>query len=120
MYNFYMTKVDLIIKARYLRHQETKAEKRLWQELRNRKLGIKFRRQHSLDKFILDFYAPEIKLGIELDGSSHIESQEYDALRTEYISYQGIKIMRFWNREVENNLEKVIKKIKEEIKVRAS
>ena len=57
-----MTKVNLIVKARYLRHKETKAEKMLWRELRNRKLGIKFRRQHPLEKFILDFYAPEIKL----------------------------------------------------------
>ena len=107
-----MNKMNSMIKARYLRHEETKAEKMLWKEIRNRKLGIKFRRQHPIDKFILDFYAPEIKLGIELDGSPHKESQEYDKLRTEYLQSIGIKILRFWNSEVEKNLESVIRKIK--------
>jgi cyclase len=110
-----MAKLKTIIKARYLRHKETKAEKILWQEIRNRKLGVKFRRQHPIDKFILDFYAPEIKLGIELDGSPHKENIEYDKLRTEYLNSHGIKILRFWNSEVENNLEEVVRKIKEEI-----
>ena len=110
-----MAKVDLITKARYLRHEETKAEKILWEALRNKKLRVKFRRQHPIDKFILDFYAPEIKLGIELDGSPHRENTEYDRLRTEYLNSQGIKIIRFWNTEVENNLENVLRKIKNEI-----
>jgi leucyl-tRNA synthetase len=52
-----MAKVNLIIKARYLRHEETKAEKLLWQELRKKNLDVKFRRQHPFDGFILDFYA---------------------------------------------------------------
>lgn len=110
-----MPKLSSVIKARYLRHKETKAEKILWKELRNRKLGIKFRRQHPLDKFILDFYAPEIKFGIELDGSQHKEYKEYDILRTEYLSTHGIKIIRFWNREVEENLQNVMIKIKKQI-----
>ena len=107
-----MAKVNLIIKARYLRHEETKAEKILCKELRDRKLGVKFRRQHPLDKFILDFYAPEIKLGIELDGSLHKQNTEYDKSRTEHLNSHGIKIVRFWNSEVENNLEEVLEKIK--------
>jgi very-short-patch-repair endonuclease len=106
-----MPKLNTVIKARYLRHEETKAEKMLWKELRNKKLGVKFRRQHPLDKFILDFYAPEIKLGIELDGSSHKDNKEYDKLRTEYFESLGIKIIRFWNLEIENNLEEVLIKI---------
>lgn len=105
----------LILKARYLRHEETKAEKILWKELRNRKLGVKFRRQHPVDKFILDFYAPEIKLGIELDGSLHRETQEYDKLRTAHLESQKIKVIRFWNSEIEDNLEEVVSKIKTEI-----
>ncbi|HEV7424173.1 MAG TPA: endonuclease domain-containing protein, partial [Candidatus Paceibacterota bacterium] len=88
----------------------------LWKELRNRKLGIKFRRQHPIDKFILDFYAPEIKLGIELDGSAHKENKEYDQLRVGYLKSKGIKILRFWNTEVENHLERIIEKIEQEIK----
>jgi len=112
-----MAKLKTITKARYLRHEETKAEKILWEALRNKKLGVKFRRQHPIDKFILDFYAPEIKLGIELDGFSHKENTEYDKLRTEYLKSKGIKIIRFWNSEIENNLKEVIFKIKEEIKI---
>lgn len=102
-------------KARYLRKEETKAEKMLWKKLRNRKLGIKFRRQHPIDNFILDFYAPEISLAIELDGSAHKENQEYDKLRTKYLKSKNINVIRFWNSEVENNLEEVILKIKAEI-----
>lgn len=116
MYNLLVTKTNLIVKARYLRHEETKAEKMLWEELRNRKLGIKFRRQHPVDKFILDFYAPEIKLAIELDGVSHVENKEYDQLRTNYLKSTNIKILRFWNSEIENNLQKVLREIKNEVK----
>lgn len=107
-----MAKLKTIVKARYLRKEETKSEKMLWKELRGKKLGVKFRRQHPLDKFILDFYAPEIKLGIELDGSPHTENQEYDNTRTEYLNLHGIKILRFWNSEVENNIDIVLEKIK--------
>ncbi|MFA5931765.1 MAG: endonuclease domain-containing protein [Candidatus Paceibacterota bacterium] len=107
-----MPKLQTMIKARYLRKEETKAEKMLWQELRNKKLGIKFRRQHPIDKFILDFYAPEINLAIELDGSIHTENKEYDKMRTEHLKSKNINVIRFWNSEVENNLKKVINKIK--------
>ena len=95
-----------------MRREETKAEKILWQALRNSSLSVKFRRQHPLDKFILDFYAPSIKLTIELDGSVHKESQDYDEMRTEYLKSHGIKVIRFWNSEVKKNLEKVIEEIK--------
>ena len=111
-----MAKINSLIKARYLRREETVAEKILWKELRNRNLEIKFRRQHPLDKFILDFYAPEIKLAIELDGSLHKENKEYDRIRTEYLKSQNITVMRFWNLEIEKNLEKVMEKIKEKVK----
>jgi len=104
-----------VLKARYLRSEETKAEKILWQELRNRRLGVKFRRQHPLEKFIIDFYAPEIKLGIELDGSGHKQNREYDKLREEYLNSHNIKVVRFWNRDVERNLEKVLEKIRCEL-----
>lgn len=104
--------MDSIVKARYLRREETKAEKILWKELRNRKLGVKFRRQHPLEKFILDFYTPEIGLAIELDGSSHKENREYDKLRTEYLKTHKIAVIRFWNYEIEKNLAEVLEKIK--------
>ena len=105
-----MAKLKTIVKARYLRKEETKTEKIIWEELRDRKLGVKFRRQHPVDNFILDFYAPEIKLGIELDGSLHKENREYDKSRSEWLEFHGIKIIRFWNTEVENNIKEVIKK----------
>ncbi len=110
-----MTKKSLIAKARYLRTQETKTEKLLWSKIRNRSLGVKFRRQHPIDKFVLDFYCPEIDLAIELDGSPHIENKEYDKTRTEHLGSKFIKIIRFWNSEVENDLEQVLSKIKKEI-----
>ena len=72
-----MAMFKTITKARYLRKEETETEKILWEEIRNSRLGIKFRRQHPIDMYILDFYAPEIKLAIELDGSIHFPSPFY-------------------------------------------
>ena len=105
-------------KARYLRKLATKAEEILWQELRNSKLGVKFRRQHPIDNYILDFYAPEIKLCIELDSYTHsIEANvEYDNARTEYLNLKGIKVIRFRNSDIEKNIEISLEIIKEEIK----
>ena len=113
-----MPKFKTIVKARYLRKEETKAEKILWEKLRNNNLNVKFRRQHPFDMYILDFYAPAIKLAIELDGSIHNskEAKEYDKERTEYLELKKIEVIRFWNSEIENNLESTIKKIKEYIK----
>ena len=113
-----MQKDGIIKKARILRKEETKAEKILWKELRNSGLGVKWRRQHPVDMFILDFYAPKIKLAIELDGSTHNikENKEYDEDRTFYLESKYIKVLRFWNSEVEKDLDKVLVKIKKEIK----
>src|SRR3989338_4380615 len=101
----YMPKLQTITKARYLRREETGAEKLLWGKLRNKNLGIKFRRQHPMERFILDFYAPEIKLAIELDGSDHRKNEEYDKTRSEYLFSQNIKVIRFWNFEIEESLD---------------
>jgi very-short-patch-repair endonuclease len=100
--------------SRELRQLSTEAEKLLWAELRNKKLkGLKFRRQHPIDKYIVDFYCHENKLVIELDGSVHDrkENKEYDQART--IELRGLKInvIRFRNDEVENNIDKVLEKI---------
>jgi very-short-patch-repair endonuclease len=100
--------------GRELRQSSTKAEKILWQYLRNRKLnGLKFRRQHPLDKFIADFYCHEKKLVIELDGSVHNikDNEEYDSARTNEINELGIRVLRFRNDEVESNIETVLKEI---------
>jgi very-short-patch-repair endonuclease len=113
-----MTKFKTIIKARYLRKEQTKSEQILWKKLRNNNISVKFRRQHPVDMYILDFFAPKIRLAIELDGSAHKtkESQEYDAERTEYLKSKNIKVIRFWNSEIENNLENTLNKIGEKIK----
>ena len=107
-----MSKLPLIVKARYLRQEETKAEKILWEQLRNNKLGIKFRRQHPIGSYVLDFYAPSLGLAIELDGDVHRESKEYDKERTKYLSTQKIQVVRFWNKEVEQDLANVLNQIK--------
>lgn len=112
-----MIKLKTIIVAKNLRKDATNTEKILWQKLRNKKLGIKFRRQHPVDMFILDFYAPEIKLAIELDGSPHAEkdNKEYDETRTKYLESKYIHILRFWNSEIEKNLDITLNKIKAKI-----
>lgn len=111
-----MVRPAIYTKARYLRKKETNAEKILWQELKNCKLGVKFRRQHPLEAFILDFYSPSTGIAIELDGLSHKESKEYDQTRTDYLNFKNIKVLRFWNNEVEQNLDKVLDEIRTEIK----
>ena len=112
-----MSKFKDIIKARFLRKRGTEAEKILWEELRNNNLGIKFRRQHPLGSFVVDFYAPKYKLAIELDGSVHKsnDAKEYDEMRTKILADMGIVFMRFWNSEIENNLLNVLLKINQKI-----
>ena len=106
---------QLLANARELRKNQTDAEELLWQLLRRRQLNnLKFRRQHPLKTgFILDFYCAEAKLGIELDGGYHndTEQQEYDAERTEIVNEYGINIIRFSNEEVLQDTENVLKKI---------
>lgn len=112
-----MQKEGIIKKARTLRRENTEAEKILWKALRNNSLGVKWRRQHPIDMFILDFYAPSLKIAIELDGSQHSikENKEYDSDRTNYLKSKNIKVLRFWNSEIEKDLEKVLDKIKKTI-----
>lgn len=93
-----------------LRNNATPQEVILWSRLRNSQLGFKFRRQSSVGQYILDFYCPERRLAIEVDGSQHIDS-ESDKERTDFLSSQNIKMLRFWNNEVNTNIEGVILKI---------
>lgn len=94
-----------------LRNNCTDAESQLWQKLKGTQLGVKFRRQHGIGDYIVDFYCPAKKLVIELDGSQHMENQEYDAIRTNFLNAQGIKVLRFWNNEVMANMEGVLQTI---------
>ena len=95
--------------ARALRHALTPAERKLWAALRGDQInGINFRRQHAIGPFIADFCALKAKLIIELDGSQHLEQQEYDAQRTQYLEAQGYRVIRFWNNDVMNDLDGVL------------
>ena len=98
-----------------LRNQATPQEIILWSRLCNSQLGFKFRRQHSFGKFVVDFYCPTAKLIIEIDGSEHISQEKYDCERTNYLSKLGYRVIRFWNNEINTNINGVIMKIVEEL-----
>ena len=103
-----------INQARALRKNQTTAEKIIWQKLRSRQLaGFKFRRQHNIGRFIVDFYCDEIKLIIEIDGDVHAYKQreKYDKERQKILESKGSKIARYTNYEVFNNLDGVLEDI---------
>lgn len=80
-------------KAIELRKESTLAERKLWSRIRNDQLGVTFRRQHAVGVYIPDFCSPKAKLIIELDGSQHLEQQEYDSERTKYLESQGYRVI---------------------------
>jgi len=101
-----------------LRNSLTPAEASLWKNLQRSQVGgKKFRRQHSVGPFILDFYCPECRLALELDGQGHFNSMmsEYDYRRAEYLKKLKIRVLRFENRLVFENLEGVLHAIKQEL-----
>jgi len=99
-------------RAGELRKESTPAEAKLWVYLRKNKLcGISFRRQHAIGSYIPDFVSIKQKLIIELDGSQHLEQEEYDRERTRYFESLGYKVIRFWNHQVEKEIESVIRTI---------
>jgi len=86
--------------ARSLRANQTDAERRLWQLLRSRQLnGLKFRRQHPVGPYIVDFCCLEQRLIVELDGGQHADATRNDEVRTHWLSLQGYRVLRFWNHE---------------------
>lgn len=87
----------------------------LWSKLRNNQLGFKFKRQYSVCPYVLDFYCSLKKLAIEIDGSQHIENKEYDIKRSDYLSVFDIKVIRFWNNEINVNIDGVVNKIISEL-----
>ena len=112
-----------IEKCRNLRRNQTDTEKKLWTILRNRQLAeVKFRRQFSVGRYILDFYSPEYRLAIEADGGQHYEDKgrQRDKLRTEELSRIGVQILRFSDREILNNIEGVYEMIKKTIEKKKS
>ena len=107
-------KQSLIEIRRALRQEATPAEKLLWQELRNGKLnGLKFKRQHSIGNYIVDFYCASIRLIIEVDGEVHLTDyqKQRDISRDENLTEMDFKVLRFTNTEVSKNIDFVKKEI---------
>lgn len=98
---------------RKLRNNATLHERILWSRLKSKQLGYKFRRQHSIGKYIVDFYCPSKRLIIELDGSQHIDNKQRDEERDSYLSNLNYSVLRFYNSDVNNNIEGVVLKIKD-------
>lgn len=118
-YPFYFGTSPTILRiAAGLRQNMTKAEKLLWKEIRNRKCnGLKFRRQHPIADFVVDFFCYEAMQVIELDGEIHDDGyqKERDHARTIILNELGIKVIRFNNKDVFNHNENVIAKIKTQL-----
>ncbi|NPV87346.1 MAG: DUF559 domain-containing protein [Anaerolineae bacterium] len=105
------TSPEILRRARRMRQFPTKAEQTLWSHLRQRRLGgFKFRRQHPIGHFIVDFYCPACALVVEIDGSVHSQEDQraYDNERTKHLNALGCRVLRFTNREVLEQLDTVL------------
>jgi very-short-patch-repair endonuclease len=103
---------------RRLRKDPTDAERRLWSLLRSRQIaGLKFFRQYSIGSYIMDFYCPERRVAVEVDGGQHadVPGQEHDARRDRYLQELDIRVIRFWNNDVLQNIEGVEQRLREEL-----
>jgi len=96
-------------RERELRRASTEAEQRLWYLLRDRRLdGFKFRRQHRIGPYYVDFVCHRAQLVVEADGGQHATHASYDAARTHYLESRGLRVLRFWNHEVLGDTEAVL------------
>jgi very-short-patch-repair endonuclease len=111
------TKKILMERRRELRKNPTHWERQLWLNLRNKNLGDRFQRQHSIGAYIVDFYCAKKKLIIEIDGGTHSnqDAKQYDADRTRYFDALDLKVLRFWNSEIDNDMPAVLEKIKKHL-----
>ncbi len=111
-----MTRIHPVAKerARTLRTAMSDAEKRLWRRLRKRQVGAyRFRRQHPLGRYIVDFVCLQARLVVEVDGGQHVERVHYDQKRSAWLGKHGFRVLRFWNHEVMNQTEAVMTVISE-------
>jgi len=102
---------SLLARSRQMRSEATAAERKLWQNLRRANLGVKFKTQYAARGYIVDFYCPQQRLIIELDGGQHAESIEYDERRSSILGKDGFRVLRFWNSDVLENIEGVLESI---------
>jgi very-short-patch-repair endonuclease len=103
--------------VREARHHPTPAEDALWQALRRRRLGgFKFRRQHAIDRYVVDIYCPKARLVIEVDGPIHNFSRHDDAIRQRNLVELNLRVVRFTNDEVVDQLEDVLRRIEEALR----
>jgi len=102
----------LLKRSRQLRREPTEAESRLWSYLRLKNLdGARFRRQHTIEGFIVDFCCTKKRLIVEVDGSQHADNVAYDEERTRVLQRQGFRVLRFWNGDVMHNIDGVLETI---------
>ena len=107
-------KSDSLSNAKRLRKNQTDAERKIWQNIRNRQLGdFKFKRQYPVGPYILDFVCIDKKLVVEIDGGQHMERQEKDRERTRYLEVKGYRVIRFWNDQVVKETPAVLESILE-------
>ncbi|WED20593.1 endonuclease domain-containing protein [Vibrio sp. JC009] len=100
-----------------LRLNMPEPERRLWNHIRKQQIGAKFRRQHGIGPYIVDFYCPTYKLVVEIDGDSHYlgTEQQRDRIRDQYLKQIGLKVLRFTNADITDELTSVLEKIKQNI-----
>lgn len=104
----------LFSRARRLRSKLTIEEKLLWEKIRpNSGFLVKFRRQHIIEPYILDFYSPSVRVAVELDGMQHVDkkAEEYDRRRTTFLKERGILVVRFWNVQIRKELKDVVENL---------
>ncbi|PID86397.1 hypothetical protein CSB08_00225 [Candidatus Gracilibacteria bacterium] len=116
MGKFLYNKSDLTKTRKSLRNNQTQPEKIFWDRVKTKQFfGLKFRRQYSVGRYIIDFYCKDLKLVIEIDGDSHFseEAKLYDEERTRFLEATGLKVERFTNKEVMENIEGILQYLEE-------
>jgi very-short-patch-repair endonuclease len=100
-------------RGRRLRKESTNAEQKMWSRLRNRGMAVKFRRQHPIENYIVDFISIEAKLIVEIDGGQHDNDDDRaaDAERTRFLQQRGFRVLRFWNNEVLEDIDSILNRI---------
>ncbi len=105
--------MNLLKQAKCLRSDQTEAEQRLWYHLRaHRFMDLKFKRQTPMGRYIVDFICHEHRLIVEVDGGQHAERTDYDEQRDAWLGEQGLRVLRFWNHEVMQELDGVLERIR--------